>query len=188
VREALSAKAEVEHQQEYFSISASATVGEERKEKNESTIAGLLSAAVTIGYEGVTVGGQVQVDQKQDFSDYGAGIQYERDSFIAAVLTENQAEVLKASWVHKISPAYTAGVEVAADEKKKVVNFASEYQLDSTTGVKLRGSNTGEVAAAIEHRLSDPKVSILLSASWKLKGSSHLKADKFGIGLTFGDY
>jgi len=168
-------------------------LGMRKKRKNESNIAAILGASATIGYEGVTVGAQVTGDGNQQLATYGVGLQYERDSFVAAVLTEHQTEskeeVIKASWVHRVSPTYTTGVEVAVDDRKKVVSFVSDFLLDSGTGLKLRGSNAGDLAAAIERRLRDPRVAVLLSASWKLKGTSqNLKADKFGIGLTFGDY
>jgi len=202
VRQNLSAKAEVEHVQQFYTVGSILTVGEEAKKdkKDDPALSSTVSVAGTIGWEGLSVGGQVlfKVDKDQNLQDYNVGAQYETEGFTGALLTEAQGDVVRASWLHNVSKSHTLGVEFVSDEfdrlskpaepRRKILNFASEYKLDGFTSVKLRLSNSGEVAAAVEHRLVNPKVAVNFSTQWKVKGTSSYKAEKFGLGLTVGEY
>jgi len=188
VKESWSFKGEVEHTREAVSGGLSLTVGEEKREK-ETAVASNVTAHATIGYEGLSVGGQFQfkIDQTQSLQDYNIGIQWEKPTFVGALLTEKQGEVVKASYLHKASKDYTVGGEVVLDDTKKVLNFAAEFNQSPSVTYKFRGSNTGDVAAALEQRLSNPQVSLLYSASFKVKGYGNPKVDKFGLGITLGE-
>jgi hypothetical protein len=188
VKDSWSVKGEVEHTQDIFTAAASVTLGEEKKDKVDPGIAASVAVSATIGHEGLTVGGQVKFDQTQNISDYDIGLQYDHGAVTAALLTENQAEVIKASYVHRVSTKQTVGAEFVSEDRGKTLNFASEYKPDKATGIKVRASTSGEAAASVEHRLVDPRVSISISAGWKVKGSSNVRLDKVGVGLHFGDY
>jgi hypothetical protein len=188
VKDSWSFKGEVEHSQDIFTAAASVTLGEEKKEKVDPGIAANVAVSATIGHEGLTVGGQVNFDQTQNISDYAIGLQYDHGPVTGALLTENQAEVIKASYVHRISTKQTIGAEFVSEDKGKTLNFASEYKPTRESSMKVRGSTLGEAAVSVEHRLLDPRVSVTVSAGWKVKGSSNVRLDKVGVGLHFGDY
>jgi len=97
-----------------------------------------------------------------------------------------------------VSPTHTLGVEFVSDEfdrlskpaepRRKVLNLGSEYKLDNFTTIKVRLSNSGEVATAVEHRFVSPRGAVNFSSQWKAKGTSSFKAEKFGIGFTLGGF
>jgi len=63
-----------------------------------------------------------------------------------------------------------------------------EHQLDFDTGVKAYVQvPNGTVSAAIEHRLSNPKLQFGVAASFNALHQP-FQAEKFGLTLTFGDY
>jgi len=159
-----------------------------KKDKVDPGIAANVAVSATIGHEGLTVGGQVNFDQTQTLSDYAIGLQYDHGPVTGTLLTENQAEVIKASYVQRVSTKHTVGAEFVSEDRGKTLNFVSEYKPDKATGIKIRASTSGEAAASVEHRLVDPRVSVSVSAGWKVKGSSNVRLDKVGVGLHFGDY
>jgi len=201
VKQNLSAKAEVEHVSHFLTFGSVVTVGEDAKKdkKDDPTLASTVSVAGTLGWEGLSVGVQLQfkVDKDQNLQNYNIGAQYDAENFTGALLTEAQADVIRASIVHHVSRTHTLGVEFVSDEfdrlskpaepRRKVLNFVSEHKLDAFTTAKVRLSNSGEVAAAVEHRLANPNVAINFSTQWKVKGTSSYKAEKFGFGFTLGD-
>jgi len=71
---------------------------------------------------------------------------------------------------------------------KKLLNVVTQYEVDLSTTSKFRWSNSGDLGFALEHRLRNPQLAILLSSAFKTKGTTDFRADKFGVGLTFGDY
>jgi len=71
---------------------------------------------------------------------------------------------------------------------RKILNVVSQHEIDPNTTTKFRWSNSGDFGAAVEYRLKNPQLAVLLSSSFKAKGTSDFRADKYGIGLTFGDY
>jgi len=188
VKDSWSFKGEVEHSQDIFTAAASVTLGEEKKEKVDPGIAANVAVSATIGHEGLTVGGQINFDQTQNISDYAIGLQYDHGPVTGTLLTENQAEVIKASYLHRVSTKQTVGAEFVSEDRGKTLNFASEYKPDKATGIKVRASTSGDAAVSVEHRLVDPRVSVTVSAGWKVKGSSNVRLDKVGVGLHFGDY
>jgi len=71
---------------------------------------------------------------------------------------------------------------------KKLLNIVTQYEVDASTTSKFRWSNSGDLGFALEHRLRNPQLAILFSSAFKTKGTYDFRADKFGVGLTFGDY
>jgi len=179
VKESWSVKAEVEHVQDMFTATAAVTVGEQKE------IVYSASASASVTYQDATLGGEVQVDHTQNLSDYNVGAQYKYRQGIVAAVTEKQGSIIRASYIHELSPKFTGGVEVVHEEKRTSLNFASEYRVDGLSTLKLR-SSPGEIAGAAEHRLLNPLLTVNLSATWKTKGTQ-LKVDKVGFALTFGE-
>jgi hypothetical protein len=194
VKDNYSIKGEGEYRKDFIAGSGSVLLGDEGK-----GVSAVAEAAGVIGFDGLSVGGQIKLklDQAQSISDYNVGAQYERKDFIATLLTENQGDVIRFSWFHKVSKDYNLGVELVSDEfdhlskptdpRRRVINLASEFQLDVDTLVKGKANNFGEVSAAIEHRLSNPALVIGAAAQFKAEGSSRLTPEKFGLSVSLGE-
>jgi len=110
--------------------------------------------------------------------------------------TEKKGDVIRASLYYAPSRDYSIGAEFVSDELdnlptqplRKILNVVTQYEVDPATTTKFRWSNSGDLGAAIEFRLRNPQLAVLFSSSFKTKGTSDFRADKFGVGLTFGDY
>jgi len=196
VKDSHSIKAEGEYRKDFLAASGSVLVGDEGK----GAISSVVEGAAVIGYDNLSVGGQVKVklDQAQQLSDYNVGAQYENKNFVASLLTENQGDVIRISYVHQINPDYQLGVEVLSDEfdhlakptdpRRRVLTLASQYQLDRDTLLKAKANNFGEVGAVVEHRLSKPSgLTVGAAAQFKATGSSRFATEKFGLSISVGD-
>jgi len=140
---------------------------------------------------------KVKVDNNEhQLEDHNIGVQYQSGEFTGSLLTEKKGDVIRASAYHKYSRDIIYGAEFVSDELdnlptqplRKILNVVLQEEIDSNTTAKFRWSNSGDLGAAVEHRLTNPKLALLFSASFKTKGHSTFRADKFGVGLTFGDY
>jgi len=199
IKNGLSVKGDFEYKHDIFSFSDSVVVGTDSKGVSGANVE--VNAVLGAGVEGLSVGGQVKfaLDQAaQTVSDYNLGVQYEKDNFVASLLTEKQAQVIKFSWFHKVCKDYQLGAEIISDENGKltekgaeprpvVLSLASQFQLDVDTLVKAKANNFGELAAVVEHRLSNPALVVGAAAQFKAKGFSKFATEKFGLSLAFGD-
>jgi len=171
--------------------SLSATVIENDK------ITGSVTANGTAGFEGVTVGGEVKarVDEEQRLDDYNVAGQYQRGALTLAFNSERKLEVVRTSAFYTPSLFYSLGVELVVDDfnhlstapLSKILNFVTQYEYTSDITTKFRWSSDGEVGLALEHRLRNPNLSLLLSSNFKTKGND-VRFDRFGVGFTLGDY
>jgi voltage-dependent anion channel protein 2 len=194
VKDGYSLKAEGEYRKDFLAGSGGVLLGDEGK-----GVAAVAEAAGVIGFDGLSVGGQVKLNfqQAQSIADYNVGAQYERKDFTATLLTENQGDVIRFSWFHKVSKDYNLGVELISDEfdhlskpsepRRRVISLASDFQLDVDTLIKAKANNFGEVSAVVEHRLSNPAVVLSAAAQFKAEGSTRLSPDKFGLSVSFGE-
>jgi len=194
VKDGYSLKAEGEYRKDFLAGSGSVLLGDEGK-----GVAAVAEGAGVIGFDGLSVGGQVKLNfqQAQSISDYNVGAQYERKDFTATLLTENQGDVIRFSWFHKVSKDYNLGVELISDEfdhlskpsepRRRVISLASDFQLDVDTLIKAKANNFGEVSAVVEHRLTNPQVVLSAAAQFKAEGSARLSPDKFGLSVSFGE-
>jgi len=196
VKESWSVKTEAEYRYGNKSATtASVLLGE-----SNNNVAAVIEAAEVIGFDGVSVGGQIKIrpDQAEPVQDYNVGAQWEKKNFTASLTSEFQGDVIRASWFHTVSPSFVLGAEIVSDEydrlakpedpRRRVLNVVSQYQLDVDTVTKFRANQHGEVAAVVEHRLQNPKVQISAAAQYKVKGTSSFVADKFGLTVSLGDF
>jgi len=195
-RNALSAKGAIEYSQDYFTVNASAMIGEEGKGPG---LVSHLTGAGSIGFDGLSVGGEVKVKSDgndHQFEDHNIGAQYQSGDFTGTLLTEKKGDVIRASTYYKYSKEVTFGAEFVSDELdnlptqplRKILNVVLQEEVDANTTAKFRWSNSDDLGVAVEHRLTNPQLSLLFSATFKTKGHHNFRADKFGVGLTFGDY
>jgi len=158
-----------------------------------------VAVAGTVGFEGLTVGGELKVKVDNDYQseDRNVAAQYQHESGLTATLTtEKKGDVLRGAAVYTPSKDYSVGLEFVSDELdnlptqplKKLLNVVAQYEVDASTTSKFRWSNSGDLGFALEHRLRNPQLALLFSSQFKTKGTYDFRADKFGVGLTFGDY
>jgi hypothetical protein len=195
-RNFLSGKGAFEHSQDFFTVNGSIVIGEEGGK--EVGLVSHITAAGTIGIDGLSVGGEgkFKVDNDHAIEDHNIGAQYQTGDLTAALTTEKKGDVIRASVHYAPTRDYSIGAEFVSDELdnlptqplRKILNVVTQYEVDSNTTTKFRWSNSGDLGAAIEFRLRNPQLAVLFSSSFKTKGTSDFRADKFGVGLTFGDY
>jgi len=194
----LSAKGAFEHSQDFFTANGSVVVGEEGNKEGVSLVSHV-TVAGSIGFDGLSVGGELKakVDGgEQHVEDHNVSAQYTKGDITAALSTEKKGDVIRATAFYSPSRDYSVGLEFVSDEQgalptaplTKVVNVVTQYEVDSNTTSKFRWSNSGDLGAVLEHRLRNPQLAILFSSSFKTRGTTDFRADKFGVGLTFGDY
>lgn len=194
-RNNFSLKAGFEESQDWFTGSALASLDEIDK---GNPFAANVTVSGTIGFEGVTLGGEVKgkLDHDPQVNDHNVGAQYQNGPWTLAVNTEKQTDVVRASSFYQTPlKDYSVGVEVISDEydhlpsspQKKILNVVTQYEYNPDLTTKFRWSNGGEFGFALEHRLKNPNISLLLSSNLKSKGTD-VRLDKFGVGFSLGDY
>jgi len=195
VKDGYSIKGEVEYKQKSLAASGSVLLGDEGKGLAVAT-----EGSVVVGFDGLSVGGQAKLNlhhPSNPIQDYNVGAQFAHKDFVATLLTEYQGDVVRCSWFHQVSRDQNLGVEFICDDfdklskpsdpRRRVVAVASEFQVDPVTLIKARANNYGEVAAVVEHRLSNPNILLTAAAQFKATGSSKFAPEKFGVTVALGE-
>jgi len=195
VKDGHSIKGEIEYTKSSLAASGSVLLGDEGK-----GLSAVTEGSVVVGFDGLSVGGQAKLNLQHPsnpIQDYNVGAQYDRKDFVATLLTEYQGDVIRLSWFHRVSRDQNLGVELISDDfdklskpsdpRRRVVAVASDFQIDPVTLIKARANNYGEVAAVIEHRLSNPNILLSAAAQFKASGSSKFAPEKFGVTIGLGE-
>jgi hypothetical protein len=150
---------------------------------------GLTSSAV-FGFDGVSVGGSVALDASGAPTDYNLGAQYSQKDLTAALVTSSKGDNITVSFFQTYSAATTLGASmlVKPEDGSRLFTFGTEHKLDSNTTVKGKATSTGVVGTSVTHVLANPSMKVVVSAEFDATGSDITKAQKFGIGLNFGDF
>jgi len=184
-----SAKVAVDYSQDFFSGSASVETA------SFFTKNTLFGGSGVIGFDGLSVGGEVKVDLalEKKIDDYNVGAEWTTVDWTGSAKTEKEGNELALSYVHRVASDLTVGGEfktrLDGSDEGRGLTLASEFKVDAATTVKLRGDTSKTVAVAVEHRLANPRVLIGAASKWGLdKDFSAPKPRDFGFSLTFGDY
>lgn len=150
----------------------------------------LMTAMATVGFEGVSVGGQVDIDANGAPKDYNVGAEYASKDLTAAIVTSNKGDDITVSFFQKLCGGTSLGASmlVQPESGNRVYTFGTDYALDKKTQVKAKANSQGTVGAVVTHILSDPSVKVAWSAEFNALSDDAFKAQKFGIGLTFGEF
>lgn len=155
-----------------------------------------VKASAAIGIDGVSVGGLVAIDGSKgvDVIDYNVGVEYAGNGYTATLLTESRLDYATLSYHQRIASYHSVGalfrVKIAGPNTS-TLTVGNEYVIDSVNTVKTKIEvPSGIVSAAIEHRLANPSILFNIAAEFNplnfaTKGVS---AEKFGLGVTLGDY
>jgi len=187
-------KLAAEYQQDFFAGAASV--------ESSFFSRNVLTGSAVIGFEGLSVGGEVKVaagskksdhDSVADVEDYNVGAQYEASDYTATLKTSEQGNNLEGQYIHKVDSALQVAGKFqtkldGSDDPGRLVGLVTEYKVDANTTLKLRGDTRKVVAVAIDHRFSNPKLQVGVASSWGIVGFSVPNPKDFGLSLTFGDY
>jgi len=153
----------------------------------------VLSGSGVIGFDGLSVGGEVKVDTASfsDVDDYNVGAQYDGGDYTVTAKTTDKLKNLGLQYIHKVNSDVQVGGALSAaldGSSDRSFGVASEYKVDASTVVKVRADTKKVVAVAVEHRLANPRVQLGVASSWGIVGFSAPNPKDFGISLTFGDF
>jgi len=178
-------KVGAEYRQE--SVATSVTV---EHTKDTNTVEGTLAA----GFDGFSVGGQAKYCQNHGLTDHNFGAEYSQPEYALTLKTEDETKKLVGSYWHnvptgrnKLKTQVGAKVDWNLDSGHKTFTVGTEHDIDEVTTVKAKVNTEGELAAVLEHRLTNPSMRLNLSANWKVQDKTSTPKG-FGVALTFGDY
>jgi len=158
---------------------------------NSST--NLLVGSAVIGFEGLSVGGEVKFDTAAitDVEDYNVGAEYAGADYLATLKTAKQGEDLTAQYNHKVNADLILGAQFVTKldgSDKRSAALVEEYKVDANTTFKARADTNKVAAFAIEHRLPKVPLQVGLSASYELTAFKATAPKDFGLALVFNDY
>jgi len=161
------------------------------KEKAEG-YSGAISGSAVVGFEGVSVGitGNAKVDNKFAVTPFLPNMAFEiaEDDFSFGLATEtlDNDVGLRAKFFQKVNGDTQRGLLFSSPEN--LLTVASKYNLDSSTTLKTSVCTNGIVQAAVKHTLFNPKMQLNLSTQFKTTNGLDLTAQKYGLGVTLGDF
>lgn len=118
--------------------------------------------------------------------DYNFKLDYKQDKLLATVKTADQRSKFTASVAQQFCAGFYWGAQATHTLKDGSTKFCvgSTYKLDDTTSGRLMADCSGTISAAVEHKLSNPACKVNAAAQFKFP----FTAEKYGLGMTFGDY
>lgn len=147
----------------------------------------LTTADFTFNRDGFVVGGELGYDiTSAKVNKYNVGLGYKSPLYSIGLTATSNLSVFSAAYYHKISPLVEAGAKATWDSVKSNnvnVEFATKYQLDSSSFLKAKISDSGLTALSYSQKLR-PGVTLGLGASFdalKLSEPVH----KLGFSLSF---
>jgi len=177
-------RAGAEYRQESVATSVYVEAG-----KESNAVEGTLAA----GFDGFTVGGQGKYCTVHGVVDYNFGAEYSHSDYFLTLKTAKKAEELLAGYFHTLPGRGKLKTQVGAqvvwnlENGHKVFTVGTEHDIDETTATKAKIDTEGNLAAVLEHRLTNPLLRLSLSAQWRV--SDRVAAPKqFGVALTFGEF
>jgi len=180
------AKVTAEYKQDSVAASLGVTV-ESATNKVEPTL--------VVGADNFSVGGQVEYDTSAaDLSDYNFGAEFSQKDYTLSLKTQQRATVLVGAYYYNIlnkNPKLRTQIGAQVDwnlkSNERVLAIGTEHDVDETTTVKSRVDTNAQVAAVLEHRLSNPALKVGLSSQWNGRDRTSTPA-RFGVAFTFGDF
>jgi len=137
---------------------------------------------------GASVGAHVKADTTHGtLTDANVGVEYAYGPGIATLVTTKKFTGFTTSYFVKACPVADLGACVDITPQTRVYSLATEWRVDRDSTIKAKIDSTGALSTVFEHRMFNPLVRFGFSSSMDLHKRS-LAANKFGIGLSLGDY
>lgn len=145
----------------------------------------VVEANGVLGTEGFAIGGEVAYDTSSGvLTKYSAGVGITKPDFSASLLLLEKGSVVKASYVHTVSPACNAvvGAEIAhrLANKENTFTVGGSYMTDRLTTVKARLNNHGKLGALLQYQMK-PKSLVTFSGEVDTKALE--KKAKVGVAV-----
>jgi len=180
------AKVTADYKQDSVAASLALTV-ESSTNKVEPTL--------VVGADNFSVGGQVEYDTAaSDLSDYNFGAEFSQKDYTLSLKTQQKANVLVGSYFYtipqknaKLRTQLGAQFDWNLKSNDRVLALGTEHDVDESTTVKSKVDTNAQIAAVVEHRLTNPALKVGLSALWNGRDRTTTPS-RFGVALTFGDY
>ncbi|KAH8950744.1 hypothetical protein BDL97_10G101200 [Sphagnum fallax] len=145
----------------------------------------IVEATGCVGSDGFAFGGEMAFDTALGcLTKYNAAVGFTKPDFSASLIVADKGDLLKASYLHTVSPTTktTVAAEIAHKISKNENTFTvgGLYELDTITMLKTRMNNHGKLAALLQHEWR-PKSLLTISGEVDTKAlDKHAK-----IGLAF---
>lgn len=151
-----------------------------------------LKASAAIGADGLSVGTAASATLANgDFAvkDYNFGVNYAEKDFNAALVTKKNGSCVGVSIFQNVSSTQkiAAVYDYDMDKDSSAITLGSSLKLDNATDFKVKVNTSGQVATALSHVVANPNLKVNVSAQFDAKSFS-FNADKFGVGLNFGQF
>jgi len=176
--------ATVEYSQDFLSAEASV--------KSDS-IVHKVDAQASIGFDGFSVGGAVAFNATKglDAVSKNVGVEYSNSNVTLSLYTENNSDSVSSGYFQKLDDKTSVGAVIKTDlteVQARSLTFGVEHKIDTLTSAKLSAElPKGFVSVAVEHKLSSPRVLLNVAAQFNIAAVSS-PVEKFGLGLSFGDF
>ncbi|CAK9195528.1 unnamed protein product [Sphagnum jensenii] len=145
----------------------------------------IVEATGCVGSDGFAFGGEMAFDTALGcLTKYNAGVGFTKPDFSASLIVADKGDLLKASYLHTVSPTTktTVAAEIAhkISQNENTFTVGGLYELDTITMLKTRMNNHGKLAALLQHEWR-PKSLLTISGEVDTKAlDKHAK-----IGLAF---
>eukprot|EP00252_Welwitschia_mirabilis_P025244 TRINITY_DN77_c0_g2_i1.p1 TRINITY_DN77_c0_g2~~TRINITY_DN77_c0_g2_i1.p1 ORF type:complete len:277 (+),score=46.83 TRINITY_DN77_c0_g2_i1:155-985(+) len=152
-----SGKVEVQYKHDYAGISSSIGL----------TATPVANFSGVFGNDNFALGGEVEFDTASGgLLKCNAGLSYSKPDFVSSFTVTNKGDVLKASYLHTVSPltktAVGAEIQHSCSKSENTFTIGTQHALDPLTTVKARLDNYGKAAALVQHEWR-PKSFITIS-------------------------
>jgi len=151
----------------------------------------IASLAAMVGYDGIAVGGHVDVNANNPGSptEYNIGAECVQKDLQVTVATSNKLNDITVSYFQTVSPRLVLASSLAVKgDASREFTFGGEYEVEKPTKLKFKADTKGVVAASVTHTLSDPAVKILAAAEFNTQSADVFAPQQLGLSLSFGDF
>lgn len=123
-------------------------------------------------------------------TDYNFKVDYKQKDLCANIKTSKGRDVLSAWIAQNVCSGFYWGAQVEHTLSKgsTVATAGAAWKVNNATTVRKLIDSNGCVKASVEHKLSNPSVKVNSACEYNILGANPCKAQKFGFGLTFGDF
>jgi len=156
-----------------------------------------VDASVSVGYNGVSIGGLATVDVSNgaEVHELNYGVEWEQPDYVCSIYTEKNGLKGVVSYFQRLAAGHVLGASFATDRSgsgstlltaPRSLTVGNEYRLNPDTVLKTKVEvPTGNVSTHVEHRLVNPRVLIGIAAASSIKTQ---KVSSVGVSLAFGDF
>jgi hypothetical protein len=122
--------------------------------------------------------------------DYNFKLDYKQKNLLAQAKTSSGRSKLNAWVAQQCCAGWYWGAQIEHNLKSSatVATVGSKYKLDDSTAIYKKLDSSGVLSSSIEHKLANPALKVNAAAQFNLFGTNCCAAEKFGLGLTFGDF